>query len=102
MKHFPGDGPQELGMDPHYSLGKFQYYQGNFAYHMKPFIAGIKAGVSSIMPYYDVPMSGRDASKNPIPLTYAGVTLSADGLRLHQGNRDRPATRPAWASSTRR
>jgi beta-glucosidase len=37
MKHFPGGGPQELGMDPHYSFGKFQQYSGNFAYHLKPF-----------------------------------------------------------------
>lgn len=80
MKHFPGGGPQELGMDPHYSFGKFQYYQGNFAYHMKPFIAGIKAGVSSIMPYYGVPMSGRDASKNPIPLNHDGVTYPLTGF----------------------
>ena len=74
MKHFPGGGPQELGMDPHYSFGKFQQYDGNFAYHMKPFVASIDAGVSSIMPYYGVPMSGRDAAKNPIPLTADGVT----------------------------
>ena len=24
MKHFPGGGPRELGMDPHYSFGKYQ------------------------------------------------------------------------------
>lgn len=80
MKHFPGGGPQELGMDPHYSFGKFQQYDGNFAYHMKPFVAAINAGVSSIMPYYGVPMSGRDANKNPIPLTYDGVTYPLTGF----------------------
>ena len=80
MKHFPGGGPQELGMDPHYSFGKFQYYQGNFGYHMKPFQAAIDAGVSSIMPYYGVPMSGRDGNKNPIPVTYDGVTYPLTGF----------------------
>lgn len=80
MKHFPGGGPQELGMDPHYSFGKYQQYSDNFAYHMKPFIAAIGAGVSSIMPYYGVPMSGRDANKNPIPLTADGVTYPLTGF----------------------
>ena len=80
MKHFPGGGPQELGMDPHYSFGKFQQYDGNFAYHMKPFVAAIGAGVSSIMPYYGVPMSGRDAVKAPIPLTHDGVTYPLTGF----------------------
>ena len=80
MKHFPGGGPQELGMDPHYSFGKFQQYSDNFAYHMKPFVASIDAGVSSIMPYYGVPMTGRDADKKPIPLTYDGVTYPLTGF----------------------
>lgn len=80
MKHFPGGGPQELGMDPHYSFGKYQQYSNNFAYHMKPFVAGINAGVSAIMPYYGVPMSGRDANNNPIPLTADGVTYPLTGF----------------------
>lgn len=80
MKHFPGGGPQELGMDPHYSFGKYQQYSDNFAGHMKPFIAAIGAGVSSIMPYYGVPMTGRDANKNPIPLVFEGVTYPLTGF----------------------
>ena len=80
MKHFPGAGPQELGMDPHYSFGKYQQYSNNFAYHMKPFVAGINAGVSAIMPYYGVPMSGRDANNNPTPLTADGVTYPLTGF----------------------
>ena len=72
-KHFPGGGPQELGMDPHYSFGKYQKYssEAGFAYNMKPFEAAIAAGVSSIMPYYGVPMSGRDSNLKPIPITNA-------------------------------
>ena len=82
MKHFPGGGPQELGMDPHYSFGKYQQYssEAGFAYNMKPFIAAINAGVSSIMPYYGVPMTGRDANKNPIKLTYQGVAYPLTGF----------------------
>lgn len=80
MKHFPGGGPQELGMDPHYSFGKYQQYTNNFGYHLKPFIAGISAGVSAIMPYYGVPMTGRDAAKNPIPLTFEGTTFPLTGF----------------------
>ncbi|MEO6319660.1 MAG: glycoside hydrolase family 3 N-terminal domain-containing protein [Polaromonas sp.] len=71
MKHFPGGGPQELGLDPHYSFGKNQAYPaGNFGYHLKPFKAAIDAGVSSIMPYYGVPIS----------VTYEGVTYEQTGM----------------------
>lgn len=80
MKHFPGGGPQELGMDPHYAFGKYQQYSDNFATHMKPFVAAIGAGVSSIMPYYGVPMTGRDANKIPLPLTHDGVTYPLTGF----------------------
>ena len=60
MKHFPGGGPQEGGADPHFPFGKFQTYPSdNFDYHLKPFVAAIEAGVSSIMPYYGVPVGQR-------------------------------------------
>ena len=60
MKHFPGGGPQEGGADPHFPFGKFQTYPSdNFEYHLKPFIAAIQAGVTSIMPYYGVPVGQR-------------------------------------------
>lgn len=71
MKHFPGGGPQELGLDPHYSFGKTQVYPAqNFGYHLKPFEAAIDAGVSSIMPYYGVPMD----------VTYEGVDYDEVGM----------------------
>ncbi|MFI7581068.1 glycoside hydrolase family 3 protein [Kocuria kalidii] len=71
MKHFPGGGPQELGLDPHYSFGKTQVYPGDaFGYHLKPFEAAIDAGVSSIMPYYGVPMG----------VTHDGVTYDQTGM----------------------
>jgi len=57
VKHFPGGGPQELGLDPHYTFGKTQVYPGGlFGDHLKPFAAAIEAGVSAIMPYYGVPI----------------------------------------------
>ncbi len=71
MKHFPGGGPQELGLDPHYTFGKTQVYPGgNFGYHLKPFMAAIDAGVSAIMPYYGV----------PIEVTYEGVKYDQLGM----------------------
>lgn len=58
VKHFPGGGPQELGLDPHYSFGKTQVYPGgNFGGHLEPFTVAIAAGASAIMPYYGVPMN---------------------------------------------
>lgn len=70
LKHFPGGGPQEMGLDPHYSFGKNQIYPANnFEDHLKPFQAAIDAGVASIMPYYGV----------PIEVTYKGVTYDQVG-----------------------
>jgi len=71
LKHFPGGGPQEMGLDPHYSFGKTQVYPGGrFGDHLKPFKAAIEAGVSSVMPYYGVPVN----------LTYEGVTYGQAGF----------------------
>jgi beta-glucosidase len=75
MKHFPGGGPQEQGLDPHYTFGKQQVYPGgNFGYHLKPFKAAIDAGVSSIMPYYGL----------PIDVTYEGVTYDQIGFAFNR------------------
>jgi beta-glucosidase len=71
VKHFPGGGPQEMGLDPHYSFGKRQVYPGGrFGDHLKPFIAAIQAGASSVMPYYGVPVN----------VTYEGVTYGNTGF----------------------
>ena len=71
LKHFPGGGPQEMGLDPHYAHGKNQVYPGgNFGYHLKPFMAALDAGVSAVMPYYGV----------PINVTYEGVTYEQTGM----------------------
>ena len=71
MKHFPGGGPQEGGGDPHFEYGKNQAYpSGNFDYHLKPFIAAIEAGVSSIMPYYGVPV-GQKCLPNDVGMSFS-------------------------------
>ncbi len=56
-KHFSGGGPQLDGEDAHFKYGKEQIYPGdNFAYHVIPFRAAIKAGTAQMMPYYGIPM----------------------------------------------
>jgi beta-glucosidase len=60
-KHFPGGGPQNEGLDPHFSFHKGQVYPGNnFDYHLIPFKAAIDAKTAAIMPYYGVPMDQTD------------------------------------------
>ena len=55
-KHFPGGGSGFGGQDPHFPWGKKEVYPGNmFDNNLIPFKAAIKAGTSSIMPYYSVP-----------------------------------------------
>ncbi|EQB17001.1 glycoside hydrolase family 3 protein [Sphingobium lactosutens] len=75
VKHFPGGGPQEMGLDPHYTFGKHQVYTDTsgkygFGYHLQPFRAAIAKGASSIMPYYGV----------PIGVTYEGVRYDQTGM----------------------
>ncbi len=71
MKHFPGGGPQEGGGDPHFEYGKNQAYPSdNFDYHVKPFITAIRAGVSSIMPYYGVPV-GQKYLPNDVGMSFS-------------------------------
>lgn len=57
-KHFPGGGPQNEGLDPHFEFQKGQVYPGNnFDYHLIPFEAAFEAGTAAIMPYYGVPVN---------------------------------------------
>lgn len=71
IKHFPGGGPQEQGLDPHYTFGKNQIYPaGKFGFHIEPFKAAIDAGAGAIMPYYGV----------PIDVTYQGVRYEQVGM----------------------
>jgi beta-glucosidase len=60
-KHFPGGGPQNEGLDPHFDFQKGQIYPGkNFDYHLIPFEAAIEAQTAAIMPYYGVPVAQTD------------------------------------------
>lgn len=60
-KHFPGGGPQNGGLDPHFEFQKGQIYPGNnFNYHLIPFEAAFAAHTAAIMPYYGVPMDQTD------------------------------------------
>lgn len=60
-KHFPGGGPQNEGLDPHFDFQKGQVYPGdNFDYHLIPFEAAIAANTAAIMPYYGVPVDQTD------------------------------------------
>ena len=57
VKHFPGGGPQENGLDPHLYSGRNQTYPGNnFDYHLLPFKDAIKNNLKVIMPYYGIPV----------------------------------------------
>ena len=57
VKHFPGGGPQENGLDPHLYSGRNQNYPGNnFYYHLLPFKDAIKNNLKVIMPYYGIPI----------------------------------------------
>jgi beta-glucosidase len=56
-KHFPGGGAGVGGQDPHFDWGKYEHFPGKmFQNNLIPFKAAIKAGTSSIMPYYSIPL----------------------------------------------
>ena len=60
-KHFPGGGPQNEGLDPHFEFQKGQIYPGNnFDYHLIPFEVAFEAKTAAIMPYYGVPVGQTD------------------------------------------
>ena len=68
VKHFPGGGARDNGLDPHFVEGKFNPYptEGSLLkYHIPPFKAAIKANVSSIMPYYAYPSN--DSADQGLP-----------------------------------
>ena len=68
VKHFPGGGPQEDGLDPHLYSGRNQVYPGdNFDYHLKPFKAAIDNGLKVIMPYYGIPV---DQTSENVAMAY--------------------------------
>lgn len=61
VKHFPGAGPNEDGMDSHSYPGRFNVFPGdNFMNHLIPFQAAIDVGVAAVMPCYSIYLNQRD------------------------------------------
>lgn len=55
VKHFPGAGPNESGLDSHTYPGRYNVYPGgNLAEHLLPFQAAIDAGAAAVMPCYSI------------------------------------------------
>ncbi len=53
MKHFPGAGPQMDGVD----MAPIISSEESLREHLKPYVAGIEAGLASVMPYYSIPLA---------------------------------------------
>lgn len=68
IKHFPGDGAVDKGLDPHSDWGQWAVYPTTgsfFKYQLPPFQAAVEAGTSSIMSYYNNPSNEKSAAQFP-------------------------------------
>ena len=68
IKHFPGDGAVDKGLDPHSLWGQWAVYPtpgSLFKYQLPPFQAAIDAGTSGIMPYYNNPSNDKSGAQVP-------------------------------------
>jgi beta-glucosidase len=68
IKHFPGDGAVDKGLDPHSDWGQWAVYPtpgSLFTYQLEPFQAAVTAGASSIMSYYNNPSNEKSAAQFP-------------------------------------
>ena len=68
IKHFPGDGSVDKGLDPHNNWGQWAVYPtpgSFFKYQLPPFQAAVDAGVSSIMSYYNNPSNEKSKEQFP-------------------------------------
>ena len=68
MKHFPGDGAVDKGLDPHSAWGQWAVYptpDSVFKYQLPPFQAAVDAGTSSIMSYYNNPSNAKSGAQFP-------------------------------------
>ena len=82
VKHFPGGGPQQKGLDPHLYSGRNQTYPGNnFDYHLIPFKDAINNNLKVIMPYYGIPIG---QTNEDVAMAYNEYILS-DLLREELG-----------------
>jgi len=89
MKHFPGAGPNEQGLDSHTAIGRFNVYPGNnFVYHQIPFRAAIGVGAAAVMPNYSImkaqygydPLQVGAAFSKELITDYLKDTLGFDGM----------------------
>jgi beta-glucosidase len=68
IKHFPGDGSVDKGLDPHNLWGQWAVYPtpgSLFKYQIPPFQAAVDAGTSGIMPYYCNPSNEKSGAQIP-------------------------------------
>ncbi|WP_052342625.1 glycoside hydrolase family 3 protein [Bacillus sp. EB01] len=86
VKHFPGGGARDNGLDPHFVEGKFNPYptEGSLLkYHIPPFKAAIKAGVTSVMPYYAYPSN--TSADQGLPWYSENQQFEEVGFALNKG-----------------
>ncbi|MFC4801952.1 glycoside hydrolase family 3 N-terminal domain-containing protein [Neobacillus sp. GCM10023253] len=87
VKHFPGGGARDNGLDPHFVEGKFNPYPtaGSLLnYHIPPFKAAIKANVTSVMPYYAYPSNEYSADQG-LPKYSSTQQFEEVGFALNKG-----------------
>lgn len=68
IKHFPGDGAVDKGLDPHNNWGQWAVYPtpgSFFKYQLPPFQAAVDAGASSIMSFYNNPSNEKSVEQLP-------------------------------------
>ncbi|MGB8223151.1 MAG: glycoside hydrolase family 3 N-terminal domain-containing protein, partial [Polyangiales bacterium] len=85
MKHFPGAGPDERGMDSHSYPGRYNVFPGNnLVQHLIPFQAAIDVGVASVMPCYSVFKDQLAYDPDQVPSGF-GRHLITDILKTQMG-----------------
>ncbi|WP_052352836.1 glycoside hydrolase family 3 protein [Neobacillus dielmonensis] len=86
VKHFPGGGARDNGLDPHFEEGKFNPYPtpgSLLKYHIPPFQAAIKANVTAVMPYYAYPSN--TSADQGLPWYSENQQFEEVGFALNKG-----------------
>lgn len=72
VKHFPGAGPNEDGMDSHSYPGRYNVFPGgNFEHHQIPFQAAFDVGAAAVMPCYSIFKDQTDFDGNQVAAAYS-------------------------------
>ncbi len=80
IKHFPGAGPNERGMDSHSYPGRFNAYPGNnFEYHLIPFQAVFDSNPASLMANYSIPLGQYQWDPYQIPTGFSHEIITQLG-----------------------